>query len=126
MIVLLRATLISVALAVLVSRAEGQNITGYGTANEYYLGCKEYAGQQQPTNIQMTMLGNYCSGVVYALGSISQYLTVPEWKSCTPQNADNPQLARVVLKFLDDYPERMNEPLVRLTLEAFHRAWPCN
>jgi hypothetical protein len=34
-------------------------------------------------------------------------------------------LARVVVDFIEAHPERKSEDFRRLTLEAFHDAWPC-
>jgi hypothetical protein len=35
------------------------------------------------------------------------------------------QLAEIVVRYIEARPQRMQEPLIWLALEAFHDAWPC-
>jgi Rap1a immunity proteins len=97
-----------------------------GSANSIYRGCKAFVEGHPTTDAELAILGNYCSGILYALGGVGEYLTNLEWRFCAPENSPASQKARVVVKFLEEYPERMNEDFRRLALEAFHRAWPCN
>ena len=79
----------------------------------------------QTTNAQLYALGNFCAGIVIGLASVGQHLSLPEWQSCAPATSDAQQLARIVVAYLEAHPERMGEDFRRLTLEAFHDAWPC-
>ena len=94
------------------------------SANAVYAGCKAFAAGQKVSDYQIAMMGNYCSGIVHALTGITAYLT-GGWQSCIPPSSNASQSTRVVLKFLDDHPERMHEDFRELALEAFHQAWPC-
>ncbi len=122
----LKQVLICATLIAFASQADAQPTTADTSANAVYSGCKAFAQGQPTTNAQLAMLGNFCSGVLHGLAGVSQYVTPPEWHSCTPPNSDAAQLARVVIRFLDEHPERMHEDFRRLALEAFHQAWPCN
>ena len=59
--------------------------------------------------------GGYVAGLVYAR---SVYLCVPE--GATPE-----QRVRVVVKYIEARPERMQEPFGKLSLEALMAASPC-
>src|SRR5262249_1985979 len=100
------------------------NCIGWGSASvkvgyTVFLGCKALV-EDRPTPA-----ANFCSGIVHGLGGVGQYLTPPEWQSCVPPTSDTAQLARVVINYIEARPQRMHEDFRRLTLEAFHKAWPC-
>ena len=44
---------------------------------------------------------------------------------CLPVGATNEQLERVLLKFLNDHPERLHKDASKLTITAFRQAFPC-
>jgi hypothetical protein len=121
---LLRA-FISAALIVSASEAAAQLPSGDISANAIFRGCKAVV-EGQTTNAQLYALGNLCAGIVIGLASVGQHLSSPpEWQSCAPATSDARQLARVVVDYIGAHPERMGEDFRRLTLEAFHDAWPC-
>lgn len=120
---LMRA-IVCAALIVSVSEAAAQLRTRDTSANAIFHGCKALA-EGQTTNAQLYALGNFCAGIVIGLASVGQHLSLPEWQSCAPATSDAQQLARVVVAYLEAHPERMGEDFRRLTLEAFHDAWPC-
>src|SRR5215471_9119309 len=95
------------------------------SANTIYSGCKAFAQGLPVADKQTIVLGNYCSGVLHGLSGVSRYMTAPEWQACIPPDLPSSQLARVVVKYLDEHPQRTNEDFRRLAMEAFHEAWPC-
>jgi Rap1a immunity proteins len=117
-----------IAVAVLLMFCGGvkaQTTTIDTSANSVFLGCKAFTETQGTTNLQLNQLGNYCSGIVHGLAGISEYLTPLEWQSCIPSTSTARQMARVVISYIEARPQRMHEDFRRLTLEAFHHAWPC-
>lgn len=44
---------------------------------------------------------------------------------CLPGKSTNGQLVRVFIKYLDDHPERLNEPAALLLVESLRKAFPC-
>jgi len=44
---------------------------------------------------------------------------------CTPDNVENGQLIRVVLKFIRDNPADANKPTAWLIMDALGKAYPC-
>ncbi len=89
-------------------------------ANTYYAECKEFGEQQ----LDASKGGYFCSGLVHGLAGVGKYLS-PEYRSCVPINVTAAQLARVVVKFIDEHPEGTNLDFRVLTLAAFHHEWPC-
>jgi hypothetical protein len=112
------------ALIVSTSEAAAQLPTKDTSANSIFRGCKALV-EGQTANAQLYALGNVCAGIVLGLASVGQQLSLPEWQSCAPANFDARELARVVVNYIETHPERMREDFKRLTLEAFHDAWPC-
>ena len=104
--------------------AAAQPANGDASANAMFRGCKAFV-EGRAADAQLYGLGNYCAGIVIGLASVGQDLSRPEWQSCAPGTTNAQQLARVVVDFMEARPERMHEDFKRLTLEAFHDAWPC-
>ena len=46
-------------------------------------------------------------------------------RSCSPAEATNGQVARVVVKYLEDNPSRLHEPFFILAAEGLRQAFPC-
>src|SRR5262245_17285156 len=116
--------LIWAALIVSASEAAAQAPALDTSANAIFRGCKALV-EGQTRNAQLYALGNYCGGIVIGLASVGQHLSPPEWQSCAPATSEARQLAQVVVNYIETHPERMREDFRRLTLEAFHDAWPC-
>jgi Rap1a immunity proteins len=121
---LLMRALVWAALIVSASEAAAQLPAGDIRANAIFSGCQALV-EGQTRNAQLYALGNYCGGIVVGLASVGQQLSLPEWQSCAPATSNAQQLARVVVDYIKAHPERMREDFKRLTLEAFHDAWPC-
>jgi Rap1a immunity proteins len=46
-------------------------------------------------------------------------------RACPPAQGSILQSAKVLLRYLDNNPDRVNEPGVTVAIEAFRDAWPC-
>ena len=112
------------ALVVSASEAAAQLPAGDTSANAIVRGCKAFV-EGRATGTELYGLGNFCAGIVLGLASVGQQLSPPELQSCAPAASNAQQLARVVVDYIGAHPERMREDFKRLTLEAFHDAWPC-
>jgi len=64
----------------------------------------------------------YCMGAVSMLMQLGATTTL---KFCPPANATVYQGVRVVLKFMDATPERLNEQFIGLAVAGLRQAWPC-
>ena len=88
------------------------------SANEMLSGCKGLISDKTPPLREALRQGRcagYVAGLVYAR---SVYL-------CEPEGATPEQGVRVVIKYIEARPERMQEPFGKLALEAPEEAWPC-
>ena len=112
------------ALVVSASEAAAQPPTGDTSVNAIFRGCKALV-EGQTRDAQLYALGNFCGGIVIGLASVGQHLSPPDWRSCAPATSEARQLAQVVVSYIETHPERMREEFRRVTLEAFHDAWPC-
>jgi hypothetical protein len=59
-----------------------------------------------------------CSGIITALIYES-----PSLGACIPAGVTNTQAVRVVVKYIDNRPARLNENFAALALEALRAAW---
>jgi hypothetical protein len=78
------------------------------------------------TEIQETVGGSYCRG--YVLGVVDSLISVSattDTTYCIPNNADNDQLVRVVGKYLNDNPGKLNEPAINIIINSVLAAFPC-
>ena len=46
-------------------------------------------------------------------------------RACPPAQGSILQSAKVLLRYLDKNPDRVNEPGITIAIEAFRDAWPC-
>ena len=63
-------------------------------------------------------LQGLCTGIVIGILSASSDV-------CEPPNGTPEQGIRVVVKYIDDRPARLNEQFIALAHEALRAAWPC-
>jgi Rap1a immunity proteins len=54
------------------------------------------------------------------------YLSDPLFGLCTPEGANLELVLRVVVRYVDQKPDRMHERFEKLALEAVLEAWPCH
>ena len=46
-------------------------------------------------------------------------------RACPPAQGSVLESAKVLLRYLDNNPERLNQPGITIAIEAFRDAWPC-
>jgi hypothetical protein len=61
-----------------------------------------------------------CVGMVDALDFLMSDLPAED-RSCPPSDASLKQTVQVVIKYIDERPERMNESFKKLAIEAYAR-----
>ena len=68
-----------------------------------------------------------CGGLVKGVWQTGQvYSTLTGGNLCTPDGATTSQMIRVVVKFLEENPERLHRPEVFLVTMALADAFPCS
>lgn len=87
--------------------------------NEVMSGCRDNADFDHSKN---PFLVGVCNGILDGI-----YFSLANVAICHPAGASATleQMVRVVVKYIDDRPERQHEPFERLAFEAMKIAWPC-
>jgi hypothetical protein len=67
----------------------------------------------------------FCNGFVWAVFHLGSDLAEPS-RFCPPDEANLKQAELVLLKYLNEHPERTHEDAVTLAVHAFKAAWPCH
>jgi hypothetical protein len=65
-----------------------------------------------------------CMGVMLTFKSTGAFLA-NDVRVCVPEDATLRQMIRVVVKYIEERPEKMHVPFVALALLALRDAWPC-
>jgi len=65
-----------------------------------------------------------CEGMLETAMSFSPNLP-PDVRACPPAQGSILESARVLLRYLDQNPDRLEVPGLTLAIEAFRDAWPC-
>jgi hypothetical protein len=108
-----------------VAAAEG----GLASANQLLPGCRAYLS---PRSTSATFSNGFnqgiCAGIVGAIANmVSGDLGVTgNWRCAkVPDGVTGEQAVRVVVRYIEERPNRMHESFEALTLEAILQAWPC-
>jgi hypothetical protein len=80
------------------------------SGNDLIRACRGVLENDKPSAGE-TLNQGVCMGTVFALMQLAQAISV-----CPPPSSTNYQGVRVVLKFIDDKPERLNEEFVALAM----------
>jgi hypothetical protein len=86
------------------------------SADAVMVGCRAFNLNPTPPG-QYTAAG-FCGGLV-------EGLTWAAPDVCPPPEVTTGQAVRVVVKYIDDRPERLHERFNKLALEALRAAFPC-
>jgi Rap1a immunity proteins len=66
-----------------------------------------------------------CEGMIETAALFSSNLPA-DVRGCPPAQGSILQSAKVLLRYLDNNPDRVNEPGITIAIEAFRDAWPCH
>jgi Ssp1 endopeptidase immunity protein Rap1a len=121
---------IAIALAVtlgFVAAIRAESAVPYDdTGNALLPSCREWVDRKAPHTKDDAALQGLCAGLIVGTGRFSAQRGIPaNFRSCTPLETTNDQLIRVVVRFMENHPERLQLPLVILTILALQEAWPC-
>jgi hypothetical protein len=65
-----------------------------------------------------------CEGMIETAMLFSPNLPA-DVRACPPAQGSVLQSAKVLLRYIDNNPDRLSEPGITLAIEAFRDAWPC-
>jgi hypothetical protein len=66
-----------------------------------------------------------CEGMIETAMLFSPNLPA-DVRACPPAQGSVLQSAKVLLRYLNNNPDRVNEPGITIAIEAFRDAWPCH
>jgi hypothetical protein len=95
------------------------------SANYYLPSCRAFVNKQFASD---PFTQGECVGILEALAMTATDLDPAAFvisRSCAPDDATLPQVTAVVVRWLDERPQRWNEDFRALALLALHDAWPC-
>ena len=95
------------------------------SANYYLPSCRAFVDRQFGRD---PFTQGECVGILEALAMTATDLDPAAFvisRSCAPDDATLPQITAVVVRWLDERPQRWNEDFRALALFALHDAWPC-
>jgi hypothetical protein len=97
-----------------------------GDGKTYEFGCRLLASDSRvPTDkIEAVKMGE-CSGAIDAIFMLRRALDQSIRFCPPPKGVTLRQNAKIVVKYLDDHLERMNNDFTLLVVGAFDQAWPC-
>ena len=107
-----------IAILLALTTAASAQTNPQSTANDMLSGCKGLSGGKTPLIREARGQGR-CGGYVAALVYAKSVF------SCVPEGATPEEGVRVVIKYIEARPKRMQEPFGKLALEALEEAWPC-
>jgi hypothetical protein len=104
---------------------QSSNYSGAGTGNTYDFGCRLLAlDTRVPIDkIEAIKVGE-CSGAIDAIFMLRRALD-QSIRFCPPPTVALGQNVEIVVKYLDDHPEQMNDDFTLLVVRAFNQVWPC-
>ena len=95
------------------------------SANYYLPGCRAFIDKQFVSD---PFAQGECAGILEGLSVTASNLDPAIFvvsRSCTPDDVTLAQITTVVVRWLDERPQRWHEDFRALALLALHDAWPC-
>ncbi len=108
------------AAALLSSAAQAQSQSGASMLPS----CRQMATGNVGKSVTEAARGGGCAGMVGTLLAVGPKLS-DDMKFCPPPGSNLPLGLKVFVKFLEDHPDRQEEPTITLALAAFREAWAC-
>jgi hypothetical protein len=86
-------------------------------------GCRAAASGIKTSDYELVFAAGLCTGIVEGL---MWSLPVAANKIlCKPEGMTIGQELKVLVKYMDDHPEELQESTMQLATSAFIKAWPC-
>jgi Rap1a immunity proteins len=117
----MRVYIIVASLALLViGKANGTVVDTGADAQKY---CELFVGGSFHDYVEAQSAGT-CEGMIETAMFFAPNLP-PDVRACPPALGSVLESARVLLRYLDQNPDRLNVAGITLVFEAFRDAWPC-
>ena len=117
--------LFSIATAIALLVGPAQALERWYSGNDLLAACRVVSTGSTPTS-ENAQLVEVCLGEIEALDWAAPGMQNEKLQSCVPDDVTIKQVAKVIIDFLDQNPERRGEPFEGLALEALALTWPCS
>lgn len=117
----MRVYLVAASLALSVIGTAGATVVDTGTDTQK--ACRAFTDGSFHDNDEAKSAGA-CEGMVETAMVFSPNMPA-DVRGCPPAQGSVLESAKVLLRYLDNNPDRLTEPGITLALEAFRDAWPC-
>ncbi len=117
----MKAYIVAAGLALSVMASAGATTVDSGA--DAQKSCKSFVGSSFQGSDEARAAGS-CEGMVETAMVISPNLPA-DLRGCPPPQGSVLESAKVLLRYLDNNQDRMDEAGITLTFEAFRDAWPC-
>ncbi|WP_371498077.1 Rap1a/Tai family immunity protein [Bradyrhizobium sp.] len=88
-------------------------------------GCINHLEELSPTvSTDVVYASGVCLGMISILAAVGTVLPADR-RYCPPPTGTVTQAVRVVVKYLNDHPERLHERFQILAVDGLRAAWPC-
>jgi Rap1a immunity proteins len=96
------------------------------SANFHLLGCKAFAnGQYSGDGVRTSLTAGYCVGAVTGIAFIIKDSGLARACAHIPDAVTVGHEIQVVVRYMEQRPNRLHEPFMGLVVEALADAWPC-
>ena len=113
----------AVALSILIASIMGQpSAQANQSGNEIREVC-QISSRGPKTELEVAK-ATYWEGFVEAILSVGQRLHEPD-RFCVPDGVTGGQATNLLLKYLNDNPDKAHRPAETLAITAFWKAWAC-
>ena len=122
----MKALLMAVALVGML--ASGGAMAEDGDGNELIVRCGEAVKAANGATLNSYADANFCLGLTQGVRHTMRILNEklpPLYQTCFPSGITNGQGMRIVLKYLQDHPDRLHEQDSDLVYLAYKTAYPC-
>jgi hypothetical protein len=110
----MKATLAACTAGLLLTFCQAASAENARSANNVMQGCRAAVSSSNKDSF----LQGVCAGTVDAAATLFK-------GTCLPEHVTVGQTIRVVVKYIDDRPERQHELFLSLAAEALRASWPC-
>ena len=85
------------------------------------------SGRQADVTNDETLGMGYCLGLILGIKFLAGAATKnTAYPICVPDNAPSGQVLSVVLRYLRNHPQKLNDNFLYLIMDALLEAWPCH
>jgi hypothetical protein len=104
----------------------GDDMLGYCGAVDRFVSGQLSPSEAAPT-VEEAMIQGFCVGAVSGVRFLAATTTKnAQYPVCVSDDVPRGQVLSVVVRYLQNHPERLNDNFLWLVMDALREAWPCN